>query len=55
MWAAALAWVARRGDSFSPALAVRTNRQMQPRLIKAGLLQRELLRNPYARTCTAWR
>ena len=46
--AAALAWVARWGYSSSPALAVLTNRQTQPRLMRAGLLRRELLRNPYA-------
>ena len=46
--AAALAWVGRWGYSSSPTLAVLTNRQTQPRLIRAGLLRRELLRNPYA-------
>ncbi len=46
--AAALAWVGRWEYSSSQALAVLTNRQVQPRLIRAGLLQRELLRNPYA-------
>ncbi len=46
--AAALAWVGRWEYSSSNALAVLTNRQVQPRLIRAGLLRRELLRNPYA-------
>lgn len=46
--AAALAWVGRWEYSSSQALAVLTNRQTQPRLIRAGLLRRELLRNPFA-------
>lgn len=46
--AAALAWVGRWEYSSSQALAVLTNRQTQPRLIRAELLRRELLRNPYA-------